>query len=109
MPHEKFHYRTLEELKEKAEELKLHIPLAQDTTSLAQPLKVRNHTFPNRMGIAPMEGADSLPDGSPSEYTKRRYKRQARGGSAVIWFEAISIVQEGRSSKAQLLLIGLFF
>lgn len=104
MPHEKFHYRTLEELKEKAEELKLHIPLAQDTTSLAQPLKVRNHTFPNRMGIAPMEGADSLPDGSPSEYTKRRYKRQARGGSAVIWFEAISIVQEGRSSKTQLLL-----
>ena len=51
-----------------------------------------------------MEGADSLPDGSPSEYTLRRYVNEAIGGSAVIWFEAISIVEEGRSSRTQLLL-----
>lgn len=51
-----------------------------------------------------MEGADSLPDGSPSDYTARRYVREAAGGSAVIWFEAISIVEEGRSSRTQLLL-----
>lgn len=61
-------------------------------------------TVSNRMGIAPMEGADSLPDGSPSDYTARRYVREAAGGSAVIWFEAISIVEEGRSSRTQLLL-----
>ena len=56
------------------------------------------------MGIAPMEGADSLEDGSPSDYTIRRYVNEAIGGSALIWFEAISIVPEGRSSKTQLLL-----
>ena len=51
-----------------------------------------------------MEGADSLPDGAPSEFTYRRYIKDAVGGSAVIWFEAISIVEEARSSKTQLLL-----
>ena len=51
-----------------------------------------------------MEGADSLPDGSPSDYTTRRYVKEAVGGAAIIWFEAISIVEEGRSSQTQLLL-----
>lgn len=104
MAHEKFHYRSLEEIKQKAKELELHIPFAEDTQALAKPIHIRNTTLTNRLGIAPMEGADSLPDGSPSEYTKRRYIRQAKGGSAIIWFEAISIVQEGRSSRTQLLL-----
>ncbi len=104
MAYEKFHYRSLEEIKQKAKELELHIPFAEDTQALAKPIHIRNTTLTNRLGIAPMEGADSLPDGSPSEYTKRRYIRQAKGGSAIIWFEAISIVQEGRSSRTQLLL-----
>ena len=45
-----------------------------------------------------------LPDGSPSELTKRRYIRDAVGGSALIWFEAISIVPEGCSGSHQLML-----
>lgn len=101
---EKFHYRTLEELKQRASELGVSLPFAQDTKVLAEPVKVRNLEFPNRLGIAPMEGADSLPDGSPSEFTLRRYVREAVGGSAVIWFEAISIVPEGRSGRTQLML-----
>lgn len=104
MAHEKFHYQSLDEVKAKAEELGLDLPFAKDTGILKTPLTVRNITFPNRLGIAPMEGADSLPDGSPSDYTYRRYIREAEGGSAVIWFEAISIVEEGRSSRTQLLL-----
>jgi 2,4-dienoyl-CoA reductase-like NADH-dependent reductase (Old Yellow Enzyme family) len=104
MAHEKFHYKSLEEVKSKAAELNLHLPFSTDTKILAAPIQVRNVVLPNRMGIAPMEGADSLPDGSPSDYTYRRYVNEAVGGSAVIWFEAISIVEEGRSSKTQLLL-----
>lgn len=104
MEHERFHYRSLEQVIQRSSELGLSLPFAADCTSLAQPLTVRSHTFPNRLGIAPMEGADSLPDGSPSEYTTRRYVNEAIGGSAVIWFEAISIVEEGRSSRTQLLL-----
>lgn len=101
---ERFHYKSLEEVREKAAQLGLHLPFAKDTAVLATPLQFGADTLANRMGIAPMEGADSLPDGSPSEYTLRRYVREAAGGSAVIWFEAISIVPEGRSSETQLLL-----
>lgn len=104
MSHERFHYKSLAEVKEKASELGVSLPFAEDTTILAQPLKVRDITFPNRLGIAPMEGADSTPAGAPSDYTIRRYVNEAIGGSSVIWFEAISIVEEGRSSKTQLLL-----
>ena len=104
MAHERFHYKSLDEVQAKAQELGLHLPFAADTRALAAPLKVRNITLPNRLGVAPMEGADSLPDGSPSEYTVRRYVNEAVGGSAVIWFEAISIVEEGRSSQTQLLI-----
>lgn len=104
MSQERFHYKTLEEVKERAEELKVYLLFSSSTDILKTPLKVGNVTFHNRMGIAPMEGADSLEDGSPSDYTIRRYVNEAIGGSALIWFEAISIVPEGRSSKTQLLL-----
>lgn len=102
--HEKFHYKSEEALLQKAEELGVHLPLAKTTDILARPLRFGSVTWRNRLGIAPMEGADALPDGAPSELTKRRYLREARGGSAVIWFEAISIVPEGRSSAHQLML-----
>jgi len=104
MPHERFHYRTMEDLQATLRTLGIALPFAKDTSILATPLSFGGQTVPNRMGIAPMEGADSLPDGSPSEYTLRRYVNEALGGSAVIWFEAISIVEEGRSSQTQLLL-----
>lgn len=55
MSHERFHYKSLAEVKEKASELGVSLPFAEDTTILAQPLKVRDITFPNRLGIAPMK------------------------------------------------------
>ncbi|MDY3850599.1 MAG: NADH:flavin oxidoreductase, partial [Bullifex sp.] len=102
--HEKFHYRTLEEVKARCSELGITLPFADDTSALAEPLKVRNITFSSRVGSAPMEGADSTPEGSPSEMTLRRYRKIAEGGAAIMWFEAISVVPEGRSSKTQLLI-----
>lgn len=104
MPHEKFHYKTLDELRSRCAALGLHLPFAADTRILGTPLRFGPVTLPNRMGIAPMEGADALPDGSPSDFTLKRYAAQARGGSALIWFEAISVVEEGLSSGTQLLL-----
>lgn len=104
MEHEKFHYKTLEDVKKRARELNIYLPFTDNTKILAAPVKAGSLILKNRLGVAPMEGADALPDGSPSEYTLRRYIKAAEGGSAVIWFEAISIVEEGRSSKTQLLL-----
>ena len=104
MAHEKFHYKNIEEIMETAKALNLRLPFAGDTKILAQPLKIRNVVLQNRLGVAPMEGADSTADGSPSQYTFRRYTKAAEGGSGIIWFEAISMVEEGRSSATQLLL-----
>ena len=104
MQHERFHYKSLAEVRAKAEELGVSLPFANDTLILAQPLSIQGFTLPNRMGVAPMEGADSAPDGSPSSFTQRRYVKEAIGGSAILWYEAISIVEEGRSSQTQLLL-----
>ena len=104
MSHERFHYKSVDKIKQRGEELGISLPFAQDTTILTNSLWINGIKLSNRLGIAPMEGADSLEDGSPSYYTTRRYINEAIGGSAVIWFEAISIVEEGRSSKTQLLL-----
>ncbi len=102
--HEKFHYKSIEDVQKKAAALGVHLPLAAQTQVLTESFSVDGHVFPNRLGIAPMEGADSKANGAPSELTTRRYVREAVGGSAIIWFEAISIVPEGRSSRHQLML-----
>ena len=81
--HEKFHYKTLDEIKQTAAALGVSLPFAADTHALAESLRVGKHVFPNRLGIAPMEGADSLPDGSPSDFTARRYLREAKGDHLV--------------------------
>lgn len=102
--HERFHYKNLDEIKQKAAELQIHLPFAETTDILKTEVSFGNVTLKNRLGIAPMEGADSLPDGSPSELTRERYIKEAQGQAGMIWFEAISIVPEGRSSAHQLLL-----
>lgn len=99
-----FTYKSLEDVKAHAAELGINLPLSEDISILNTPCKIGTATVKNRMGVAPMEGADSLPDGTPSELTRRRYNRFAEGGAGVIWFEAVSVVQEGRSSLKQLLL-----
>lgn len=58
----------------------------------------------NRICIHPMEGADSEADGSPSPLTYRRYRRFAKGGAGLIWFEAVAVSTEARSNLRQLCL-----
>ena len=48
MQHERFHYRTLDELKEKAKELGIQLPLAKDTKILMTPYTFGRVTLPNR-------------------------------------------------------------
>lgn len=104
MQHERFHYKTLEDVFAKCGELGIVLPFATTTKVLSQPLTIGFFTLPNRLGIAPMEGADSTEDGRPSEWTERRYVNEAIGGAGIIWYEAVSLVEEGRSSKTQLLI-----
>lgn len=99
-----FNYRSLQDIRDRVNTLGVTLPLSDSVDILKTPFSIGDTLVPNRMGIAPMEGADSLPNGEPSDLTTRRYIRFARGGAGVIWFEAVSVVQEGRSSLKQLLI-----
>ncbi len=63
-----------------------------------------SRTLPNSFAVHPMEGFDSHIDGSPSDRVFRRYLRYAAGGSGLIWFEAASVVPEGKSNPFQMML-----
>jgi 2,4-dienoyl-CoA reductase (NADPH2) len=104
--HERFKFRSEQELLARGRELGYEIPYSDDISPLLQPLSVNGYTISNRFVVQPMEGYDSEPDGSPSDLTRRRYMRYADGGSATIWFEATAVSPEGRSNPAQLMITG---
>lgn len=101
---ESFSYKSLADLKQKIKELRLEIPISFKTEILKQNVKIKERTIPNRLSIQPMEGFDSNLDGSPGKLTFRRYKRYAKGGAGLIWFEATAISQNCRSNPHQLIL-----
>ena len=80
--HEKFNFKTLDELRERIEELKVDIQLDEDTSILSTPVKIKGRTCSNRFAVLPMEGCDSEADGSPSALVKNRYERFFLGGRA---------------------------
>ncbi|HHS12469.1 MAG TPA: hypothetical protein ENN03_01730 [bacterium] len=80
------------------------LPWQEDLSPLFEPSELAGRRLVNRLAVHPMEGFDGEPDGSPGPLTRRRYDRFARGGSAMIWFEATSLFQEGRSNPHQLML-----
>lgn len=100
--HEPFDFRSGEELLAKASDLGIELPFQKDLSPLFKEICIESKKLSNRLAVQPMEGYDANPDGSPGELTFRRYERFARGGSALIWFEATSVVPEGRSNPRQL-------
>lgn len=102
--HEKFHYQSLEELKEQIKDLGVNIQISEDLSPLKRPVKIGTKTAPNAMAVLPMEGCDSNPDGSPSPLVIRRYERFAGGGAGLLWWEANAVVSEGRANPLQMML-----
>lgn len=102
MKHEKFHYKTEEELQRKLEELGVELPLSQDLSVLSRSVQIGERTAANAIAIQPMEGCDGEADGSPGALTLRRYDRFARSGAGLIWGEAVAVVPEGRANPRQL-------
>jgi 2,4-dienoyl-CoA reductase (NADPH2) len=100
--HERFRYKTKEDLIQKAKELELNLPYSDDISPLLQHVQLAGFSVSNRLVVQPMEGYDSENNGSPSELSKRRYLRYASGGSGIIWYEAVSVLHEGRSNPHQL-------
>lgn len=102
--HQPFRFKSSAELLGKAEELGLELPFQVSLAPLFEPLILGTKKLSNRLVVQPMEGCDGKRDGSPAELTFRRYRRYAEGGSGLIWFEATSVVEEGRSNPHQLLI-----
>ena len=96
---EKFNYMALTDLKRAIEAMHLDISLSEDLSYLARGINIGGRSTPNAMAILPMEGCDCNLDGSPSELTRRRYLRFARGGAGLIWFEACAVVPEGKANE----------
>lgn len=100
--HERFKYKTKEDLIQKAKTLGFDLPYSDDITALFKSYQLEGFSIANRLVVQPMEGYDSENDGSPSELSKRRYLRYASGGSGIIWHEAVSVMHDGRSNPHQL-------
>jgi len=101
---DKWHYKTIQELKQTLDELNLYIPFSGDLSVLSKPLVIDGKTIHNRIVYQPMEGGDSQLDGSPGEQTLKRYNSFAKGGPGIIWVEAVPVLPEARSNPRQLYL-----
>lgn len=100
--HERFKYKSKEDIISKASSLGYVLPYLDDISPLLQEIKAGDFLVQNRIVVQPMEGYDSEADGSPSPLTKRRYLRYAAGGSGMIWYEAVAVAPDGRSNPNQL-------
>ena len=77
---------------------------ADGSAALARPLEYAGRTIGNRWAILPMEGWDCQADGTPSEFTRRRWLRFAASGAKLIYgVEAGAVIHSGRSNPRQLL------
>ena len=65
---------------------------------------VGNKKIENRVVLQPMEGCDCNLDGSPSQLTVEKYKKAARSGAGLVWFEANAVCKEGRTNPRQMML-----
>ncbi len=71
---------------------------------LESSIKVGALTVCNRVVLQPMEGCDCNLDGSPSHLTVEKYKKAAKSGAGMIWFEANAVCPEGRTNIRQMML-----
>ena len=71
-------------------------------TLINSALGIGKVNIPNRIVFQPMEGCDCNLDGSPSEYTIRKYMKFAEGSAGLIWFEANGVCPDGLTSPRQM-------
>lgn len=81
-----------------------HIHFDRNTDILSSPLTLKKIELKNRFCVHPMEGSDANENGSVTDLVTARYKSFAKGGSALIWFEAVSLLSEGKAGAKQLVI-----
>ncbi|MDE3179847.1 MAG: NADH:flavin oxidoreductase [Acidobacteriota bacterium] len=83
--------------------------LTAPSSPLAQPIEIPwrsgQRCVGNRFAVQPMEGWDAESCGTPSDLTRRRWRRFGASGAKLIWGgEAVAVLPEGRANPNQLLL-----
>lgn len=71
---------------------------------LKNTLAIGTRTIQNRVVLQPMEGCDCNLDGSPSDLTIEKYRKAAKSGAGLVWFEANAVCPEGRTNPRQMML-----
>jgi len=99
--HERFHLRSLDQVRSLCAELSVQLPFEEDLSCLAEPVEIAGCSTPNRFAVHPMEGFDSDVEGRPGDLSFRRYRRYAAGGAGLIWVEATAVLHEARSNPGQ--------
>ena len=96
--------RSPEAFAEMLREHGMDLPVEESMSELRKSLEVDGKTIPNRICFQPLEGYDSCSDGSPSDLVYRRYRRFARSGAGLIWFESAAVADDGKSNPHQMML-----
>ena len=101
-------FKTLDSFREYLKEQSIEIGLSElppaGSSALAQKLEYNDRVIGNRWAILPMEGWDCAADGSPSEFTRRRWLNFAASGAKLIYgTEAAAVMHTGRSNTRQLM------
>lgn len=101
-------YKSVAALRERIAELEIDLPLedairtAAEGSPLAASIEAADVRVGNRWCIHPMEGWDAGRDGSPSERTRRRWRRFGASGAKLIWGgEAAAVQPDGRANPNQ--------
>ena len=77
---------------------------ADGSAALARKAVCKGRTIGNRWAILPMEGWDCMADGTPSEFTRRRWLNFAASGAKLLYgTEAAAVMHSRRSNPRQLL------
>lgn len=75
----------------------------RETSPLGATLDTDGLTIGNRFSVLPMEGWDGELDGTPSAFTRRRWRHFGQSGAKFIWGgEAVAVRHDGRASPNQL-------
>lgn len=103
-------FKTAEAFREHLKELGLDLKvddaiLPAPESPLAQSVEYHGRKIGNRWCILPMEGWDCLPDGSPSDLTRRRWLHFAESGAKLLFgCEACAVMESGKSNTRQLMI-----
>ncbi|MCQ2771594.1 MAG: flavin oxidoreductase/NADH oxidase [Clostridia bacterium] len=103
-----YKFDTIDEFEYLNKKMGYKIPVSRDVSPLSSKPIIKfgdnEIVLDNALSVHPMEGFDGTLEGAPTDLTEMRYLRFADSGAALLWSEAVSVCNEGRTSNHQLMM-----